>query len=74
LRSLALLYPLTLAAARHHAAARNSQTIEAPDVDYAVAAIEHSFGRSAILGFKTLNSLEKLLLDHKTFTRLVGTL
>ena len=74
LRSLALLYPLVLAAARHHAASRASANVEAQDMDYAVPAIEHSFGRSAVMGFSSMRSLEKLLLDRKSFGRLIQTL
>ncbi len=74
LRSLALLYPLVLAAARHSAASRNSPAIEAPDVNYAVAAIEHSFGRTAILSQGFVRTIEKLLLERKSFMRLVRTI
>ena len=74
LRSLALLYPLTLAAARHHAAWRKSEVIEVGDVDYAVAAIEHSFGRAAPLHPKSIRSIEILLLERTAFARLVATL
>jgi Fe-S-cluster containining protein len=74
LRSLAMLYPLTLAAATHSAAARHSEVIEAADTDYAVTAIEHSFGRSAVLNPKLTGSIETLLLDRKAFIRLVKTI
>jgi Fe-S-cluster containining protein len=71
LRSLALLYPLVLAATRHHAASRGDQKIDAADVDYAVTAIEHSFGRAAVLGQPFVRSIERLLLDRPAFTQLV---
>jgi len=74
LRSLALLYPLVLAAARHNAAAHDKETIDAADVDYAVAAIEHSFGRAAVLAKPFVRSIERLLLDRAAFTRLVRTI
>jgi Fe-S-cluster containining protein len=74
LRSLALIYPLMLAAARHRAATRNSATIDSTDVDYAVAAIDHSFGRSAVLAHPLLRPLETFLLNRAAYTRLVRTL
>lgn len=64
LRTLALLYPLVLAAARHHAASRKSATIDEGDVDYGVTVIEHSFGRSAILGRPFVRKMEKVLLER----------
>ncbi|HEX3356825.1 MAG TPA: YkgJ family cysteine cluster protein [Tepidisphaeraceae bacterium] len=70
LRSLALLYPLVVAAAKYNAGNRNASTIEPEDVDYAVAAIEHSFGRLAVLNQSFTRRLEKLLLDQKHFGRL----
>jgi hypothetical protein len=73
LRSLALLYPLVLAAARHHAATRGSQEIDASDVDYAVTAIEHSFARAAVLGQPFVRSIERLLWERGALVRLVRT-
>jgi lysine-N-methylase len=71
LKSLALLYPLTLAVAKYSAANREASDIEADDVDWAVAAIEHSFGRLAVLNQPFTRSLEKLLLEPHAFARLV---
>jgi Fe-S-cluster containining protein len=73
LRSLALLYPLVLAAARHHAATRASKAIDAGDVDYAVTAIEHSFARAAVLGQPFVRSIERLLGERGALARLVRT-
>lgn len=73
LRSLALLYPLVFAAAKFSAANRGAQQIEADDVDYAVTAIEHSFGRLPVLNQAMTRSIEKLLMDRNTFVRLVKT-
>ncbi len=71
LHSLALLYPLTIAAAKHHAASRSATAIEPIDAEMAVAAIEHSFGRAAVLRQPSVRSIERLLLDRETITRLV---
>jgi lysine-N-methylase len=71
LRSLSLLYPLVRAVAKFSSASRGAPQIEPVDVDYAVAAIEHSFGRQPILSSRHMRSLEKLLLDQKTFMHLV---
>jgi hypothetical protein len=71
LRSLALLYPLTRAVARYNAANRGSLRIEPEDVDQAIAAIEHSFGRSPILSQPSARRIETLLVEPVTFTRLV---
>jgi Fe-S-cluster containining protein len=73
LRSLTLAYPLVVAAARHHAASRNSAAIEAADVDYAVAAIDHSFGRTSVVSGKFLRSIEMLLLERSALLRLIST-
>jgi len=74
LRSLALLYPLTLATARYRAANRGATQIEPADVDYAVAAIDHSFGRAAVLRKPFVRTIETLLLRRDDFTRLVRTI
>lgn len=73
LRSLALLYPLTVAVAKSSAANRGASSIDPEDVDYAVTAVEHSFGRLPILNQATTRSLETLLLNPKMFPRLVMT-
>jgi hypothetical protein len=66
-----LLFPLIAAVAKYSAANRNSPKIEMDDVDFAVNVIEHSFGRLAILKYSWMQSIEKLLMAPKTFTRLV---
>jgi hypothetical protein len=71
LRSLAMLFPLVAAVAKFSAANRNSPKIEIDDVDFAATAIEHSFGRLAILKHSSMRSIETLLMAPKTFTRLV---
>ena len=73
-RSLALLYPLTLAVAKYNAGNRGATRVEAEDVDQAVATIEHSFGRLATLNQPHARSLERALLEPGTFTRLVTTI
>jgi len=73
LRSLALLYPLTLAVAKCSAAARDAAQLEPADVDYAITAIEHSFGRLPILAQPWARSLEKFLVRPEIFPRLVRT-
>ncbi len=59
LRALAMTYPLVLAAARAHAAERDrTGAITLQDVHYAVGAIDHSFGRSRLLGTPVMRSIE----------------
>jgi lysine-N-methylase len=72
LRTLALLYPLVLAAAKYRAANRDGgATVDASDVDYAVSVIEHSYGRSALLAQRFARSLERFLLDRNVLVQLV---
>ena len=73
LRSLAMLQPLTLAVARYAAGNRGAKAIEEQDIDYAVGAIEHSFGRQAVLKQGFVRSIERLLMDHDQFVRLART-
>ncbi len=72
LRSLALLYPLTIAVAKAVSAARDSDTINANDVDCAVDAIEHSFGRSPLLSLKMTRNAEAQLTQSNVFALLVA--
>lgn len=51
LRALALTYPLTLAAARHHSRSRGGLRIEEPDVHYGIGAVDHTLGRSPLLQY-----------------------
>lgn len=74
LRSLALLYPLTLAAAKYHAGNRGSARVEKADVDFAVPAIEHSFGRLPILNEPLAKRLHVQLLETQTFIQLARTI
>jgi hypothetical protein len=74
LKSLAMLYPLVMAAARQHAASRGSGTVDRADTDYAVAAIEHSFGRAVVLSPLITRPIESLLLERGVFARLVRTI
>jgi lysine-N-methylase len=73
LRSLAMLYPLVAAVAKSRAGNRGATAVDESDVDHAVAAIEHSFGRAAVLAMPFARSLERLLQDRAAFTRLVRT-
>ena len=71
LRSLALLYPLVLAAAKYRAASReDGAAVNHSDIDYAVSVIEHSFGRSVLLAQPFARSLERFLLETNVFTRI----
>jgi Fe-S-cluster containining protein len=74
MQSLALLYPLVMACAKFHRAGRGGESIEEKDVDYAVAAIEHSFGRSAVLAQSFVRVIESFLLEESAFIRLVRTI
>ncbi|MCE9589722.1 MAG: YkgJ family cysteine cluster protein [Planctomycetes bacterium] len=73
LRSLALLHPLSVAAARWHAAARKSDVIEPADAENGVALIEHAFGRSPLLQAPTARRLEATLVERETMARLIRT-
>jgi lysine-N-methylase len=73
MRSLALLYPLAVAAAKYRAGNRGDSVIEPEDVDYAVSVIEHSFGRSPVLAQSFARSIEKVLLDPVMFLRVLAT-
>jgi len=52
LKALLLTYPITLALARVAASSKQQQKIQAADVEYAVAAVDHCHGRSPRLKFK----------------------
>ncbi len=72
LKALFLTYPITLALARLHAAARASESLEAQDVEYAVLAMDHCHGRSPALNFSASRMRESELANH--FTALVNIL
>jgi hypothetical protein len=69
LRSMAMLYPLTVAAAKYHAGSRRSSTVEVVDVDYACAMVEHAHGRLAVLRQPFVQKIENLLMDPMMFAR-----
>lgn len=74
LRSLALLYPLVVACAKHRAAGRGATKVDDEDVDSAVAAIEYGFGRAAVLARPFALSLERTVLESNAFTRIARTI
>jgi hypothetical protein len=45
--------------------------MDSTDIDYGVAAIEHSFGRSALLAQPFIRTLETFLLRRDQFVRLL---
>lgn len=73
LRSLALLYPLVVAVAKYSAGNRGSSEVNEDDVDYAVMAIEHSYGKLPILNQPLAKFLETRLMEPESFVRLVRT-
>ncbi len=76
LRSLFVLFPLVMATAKWHALARDPRrcVITPADVDYAVAAIDHSFGRSDLLRFGFIAALSRQLGEPDNFIRLMAGL
>lgn len=74
LRSVAMLYPLTVAAARCVATGAGRDVIHRDDMDFAIQAIDHSFGRSDVLRWSYVRSLENFLLRRDVYTRMVLTL
>lgn len=73
LRALVMTYPLVLAAARCHAADRQATAIAAEDVQYAVGAIDHSFGRSRLLQIPLWRSVE-IYFSGSRYPRLLAGL
>jgi len=73
LRALVMSYPLILGAARYHAAANNRQEPISEDVEYAVGAIDHSFGRSQVLQLKMWRIIENYL-KQPNYTKLIQEL
>ena len=77
LKSLALTFPLVLAAAKWSALARGGEgtcRITADDVDYAVGAIDHSYGRSAYLSIGLFRKQARQLSDPHTYRNLLNAL
>jgi len=71
LRTLALLYPLIMAVAKTSCVHKGAQQIDTDDIDFAVAAIEHGFGRSPLLALPATRRAQGHLLDLEVFTTLV---
>ena len=76
LRALALAFPLILAAAKWSALARNPELCELrnEDLDYAVGVIDHSLGRSALLGTVFFKVLVKQMTEWQAYGKLVNSL
>ena len=73
---LLLTFPLVIAAARWHAAARNCTRLELlpVDIDYAVGAIDHAFGRAQVLNMGFYRTLSRQMVDIDSYRRLVWSL
>jgi Fe-S-cluster containining protein len=73
---LLLTFPLVIAAARWHAAARHRTRLELlpVDVDYAVGAIDHAFGRAQVLNMGFYRMLSRQMADIDSYRRLVWSL
>lgn len=75
--SLAMVPPLTLATAKLFAAgkpdapAEGKISIDAASLELAIAAIEHGFGRSPLLGTSVMRFYDNLLGNPGAFTRLM---
>jgi hypothetical protein len=50
---------------------KGAQQIDTDDIDFAVAAIEHGFGRSPLLALPATRRAQGHLLDLEVFTTLV---
>jgi Fe-S-cluster containining protein len=76
LRSLLFAFPLILAAAKWSALARNSESCELrnEDLDYAVGVIDHSLGRSALLGSLLYKVLVKQMTEWDPYCKVVDAL
>jgi redox-regulated HSP33 family molecular chaperone/Fe-S-cluster containining protein len=76
LRSLLFAFPLILAAAKWSALARDPERCELrdEDLDYAVGVIDHSLGRSALLGSMLYKVLVKQMADWDPYCKLVDAL
>lgn len=74
LRSLSLFYPLVIAVAKYSQAAEDKPAIDADDIDYAVEAIEHSFGRSKVLATTLSRRHEAMLSQQEHYVPIVLTM
>lgn len=73
LRALAATYPLVLAAARIHAAARaGERDLTREDVEYAVSAVDHGFGRSALMRINLLRAAESFFAESRAASLLAA--
>jgi hypothetical protein len=73
LKALFLTYPLVLCAARLHAASQRRSQIQADDVMYGVASIDHVHGRSPLLQYKAGRHIEQFFGGER-FPRLLCSL
>lgn len=76
LRSLLFAFPLILAAAKWSALARDPDrcALRDEDLDYAVGVIDHSLGRSALLGTLLYKVLVKQMTEWDPYCKLVDAL
>ena len=73
LSALALTYPLVAAAAQCQAKARGTDGIAAGDVQYAVGAVDHNFGRCRLLQAHLWRSVE-IYFKYPRYGRLLAAL
>jgi hypothetical protein len=71
LRSLGLLYPLAIAVARASRAGRGGGDLDRDDLDYAVGAVEHAFGRFEPLGGWLGRRFERVVLERSALRGIV---
>ena len=76
LRALSLTMPLVLATAKWAALARDASqcVVRAEDMDYAVGAIDHSFGRSKYLSFAIFRKQARQLAEPDNYRNLTNAL
>ncbi len=73
LKYLLLLAPLVLALAKWNALVRDRERCEITedDIHYAVGAIDHPFGRSALLGFGMVTTLVRQISSPEAYARII---